>query len=265
MSNFLKEKNIEQWATIPDTQIFSNNRGEPRGIDIRAFKAVENCLKEYWWDGCVILGDFMDFNCISHFNKGSPGLVEGQTLAKDYKIANEILDRLLRAIRKKNPKAKIIYLEGNHEYRVIKYINENPERKGHDEVPINLRLKERDIRWVPYYDKNRYLIKGKLTFIHGIFVTDLHAKAHVMKYGTSIITGHDHDLQIYSYHRAGKNDNIVGVSMMCLCTPQRWEKGPNRWQLGWGVVSFWKNGYFQIHPIPINGYRFVFNNKEYKA
>ena len=256
-------KQLEKWAVLPDMQIKSDRSGRATGVDLKSLNAVLSCLADNSWDGLVILGDFLDFNCISSHNNGFPRLIEGQSLAKDYKIGNKILDQVVNAVRKNNKKCRIVFLEGNHEYRVERLIDANPTLEGIIEVPEGLHFKARNIEWIPCYKDNTDFNYKKLTFTHGVYTNDLHAKSHVTKFGHSVVYGHLHDFQAYTFPRRGKSDNIIGVSMMCLCTSQEWEKTPNRWQQGFGVVYFWGDGYFQIQPILINKHRFVFNNKEY--
>ena len=56
-----------------------------------------------------------------------------------------------------------------------------------------LRLKERGYK---YYEYNEPLKLGKVSFIHGAFATNLHAKKHLLAYGENIIYGHTHDVQV---------------------------------------------------------------------
>ena len=74
--------------------------------DSITLSAVEAYMADERWDEYINLGDFVDFDMISKFSEGLPGLVQGKTIAKAIGEANIILDRHVAAARKKNPKCK---------------------------------------------------------------------------------------------------------------------------------------------------------------
>jgi hypothetical protein len=78
-----------------------------------------------------------------------------RVILADYKITAEFLDRHQAIIRKNNPQAKFIILEGNHEDRMTRYINANPACEKMLEVPISLHLERRGIQWVPYWSEGK--------------------------------------------------------------------------------------------------------------
>lgn len=260
-------KKIKKVAILPDMQIREDQHGKIVGIDLKTLKAVLAWLEDNYWDEVVQLGDFLDFNCISSFNDHQPGAVANQDITKDYRAGNLILDKICKAAQSKNKNVKIVLLEGNHEYRIIKAKYANPTL-GITEIPTGLRLKERGIKWVQCFSASEFIQKfhkvGKLRLTHGMYGQDGHAKKHVTSLGVSILYGDRHDFQVYTWPRLGKNDNIIGMSIGCLCTSQEWERVANRWQQAVGVVYVWPGGDFQIQPILINNHRFVYNEKEYR-
>jgi len=163
--------------------------------DKRSVGAVLNYAATKHWDECVQLGDFVDMNSVSSHNKGKPLLVEGERLADDYEYANEFLDCLTQAVRAKNPKCKITLLKGNHEYRVDRYVEEHPALEGMIETKVGLRLKERGIQQINCYPGGELYKIGKLTFTHGYWCNEHHAKKHADYYGCSIVYGHCFDEQ----------------------------------------------------------------------
>ena len=81
------------------------------------------------FDEVIYIGDLLDFNQIAKFTKGQP-IQESRNLNEDYKIAGKILDRHISIIKKNNKRAKFTLLEGNHEERIERWVNQNPQAKG---------------------------------------------------------------------------------------------------------------------------------------
>ncbi len=231
--------------------------------DVRTMRAVEKYMQSQEWDKVIYLGDVMDLNVISSHNARNLRAVAGETLQKDYDYVNKVLDRHVKLLGK----AEIIYLEGNHEYRVTRYIDALPQLEGIVEVPKCLYLKDRGIKWVPSWSKGTVYTVGKANFIHGLYTGDAHAKSHVQKFGCNIFYGHLHDLQLYSWTRMGDNSTIVGHSLGCLCDYKAfWMKGrPNRWQQAVTRFDFFPDGHFTYNVIPIFKHRFVANGVVYQG
>src|SRR5207253_4459819 len=109
------------------------------------------------------IGDFLDFDCISDHNARNLRAVEGATIEEDYRIGNVILDRWQGLCD------KIVLLEGNHDYRVERFIDAYPRMAGSLEVEKGLHLKERGIKWVRSWSKGEVYKVGKAGFIHGLY------------------------------------------------------------------------------------------------
>lgn len=223
--------------------------------DEHTLKAVEQYLADQVWDEVVYLGDFMDFDCISHHNKDNLRAVSGKTVMKDYDQGLEILIRH----QKLAPKAKFTLLEGNHEDRVERYINANPQMEGMIEVELGLELRRRRVKWVRSWSKGEVYRIGKARFIHGIYTNQFHSKKTVEAFGDNIFYGHTHDIQEFSKEMKGDNKTIVGQSLGCLC---RYDMGymkgrPNKWQQGFGVFHFRDDGYFNYFVVRIFKHSFV--------
>lgn len=97
----------------------------------------------------VLLGDFIDCYHVSRYDKASGH----QKFEEELSVAREHLNTLLECGRR----ARVIYLEGNHEQRLEKYIIRNaPELSGLQSgggplsIPSLLGLSGRGIEWVPW-------------------------------------------------------------------------------------------------------------------
>ncbi len=133
-------------------------------------------------DVIIIGGDFMDLESVSsHGGNAYPP-----------KLKDEILEgvKVLKRIRAANKNAVIHYLEGNHETRLTRFTS-NVAPALHEAVSLRdvLKLDELDISWHKYGTPVWY---GKLSFVHGNWCTDAHAKKHLDAYGCSVTYGHTH-------------------------------------------------------------------------
>lgn len=241
---------------LPDMQIYSGPKGEILGIDLETWRSVLSYVRRYEWDECVIIGDFLDFNCISSHNDDKLRLVEGQRIKKDYAAGNTILDQLQACLPSK---CKITLVEGNHEYRMERFIDKLPALEGWIEVERGLHLAERGINYVKGWAQGHVYRIGKAVFIHGLYTNEHHAKKTAMRYGTNIFYGHTHDIQTYSAELKGDDKTITASSMGCLCKYDLpYMRGrPSKWQQGFGVFHFLPDGYFQFFQIRIFKHRFV--------
>lgn len=212
------------------------------------------------WDYWICLGDLLDNDAISQHNVGKPRLVAAApTVLESFDYANKWLDRHLRILHKKSPKAKKVLIEGNHEWRTERYADKNPELAGLVNVPRALHLKSREIEWVPFWSRGETYRVGKLHFAHGRFTIQHHAAKHVRDFGCCVVYGHTHDIQCFPVKKRGNQHNIAAWSMGCLCEyAQAYMQGrPHNWQHAFGVVCFFPDGAFQVMQIPITRHQFV--------
>lgn len=236
--------------------------------DTRSLAAVEQYMADEKWDEWLCLGDFIDFDFISHHNVGQHRLNEGKTLLSAYQVGNEILDRHQRIIRKRNPKAKFTLLEGNHDYRIEKYVDERPELSGSVELENGLCLKERGVKFVRCYSKGELYKLGKAYFHHGLYCGGNHAKKMVENFGVNVFYGHTHDLSQHSKILWGKDKTIVGQSLGCLCDYEQSyiKQNPTNWSHAFGIFYFMPGGYFTYYVVRLFNHSFVApNGKIYRA
>lgn len=234
--------------------------------DKRSLAAVEKFMADFRFDYYLIMGDFMDFDCISSHNKNNLRAVEGKRLMKDYEHAGEILDRHQAIIRANNKKAEFIFIEGNHDQRIERYVDANPALEGMVEVPTALEFGRRKFKWIPYWSQGTVFRLGKAAFIHGRYTNDAHAKKHVQRYGCNVFYGHLHDVQTYSAEMMGEGNTLVGQSLGCLCLPQKYMQGaPTKWQQAFGIFEFFPDGFFQYTVVRLFKHRFSYAGKVYEG
>lgn len=200
-------------------------------------------------------------------------------------------------MRNAAPHARIIWLAGNHEERMPKYIVQNATaayglRKGNSpeswpvlSVPYLCRMDEFGVEYFPGYPAADFWINKKLRIIHGDRVKSSGSTAHVYLNAekTSVIYGHIHRIETAFKTREDFDGprTIMAASPGCLARidgaiPST--KGGvdldgrpltrhENWQQGIGVVTFEDDGEhkFSYEVAPIYNGWMMYRGKEYKA
>lgn len=241
---------MQRWVIIPDMQVPYEDK--------RSLVAVENYIAAHRWDGYLNLGDFLDFNELSSFVEGRPGAVR-ESVAGTFAAGHTILDRHGRLVRRKNENARLVLLEGNHDYRATAYAEKYPALKEHLSVPKNLRLKERGVEWVPSWSKGKLFKLGNAYFTHGLLTGKYAAARMVDHFGVCIYAGHTHDVSFHSKVRHGDDKTLEGGSLGCLCRyDQQYLKGsPTAWQQAVTTMFVQPNGNYNLYVSRIFNHRFT--------
>lgn len=200
-------------------------------------------------------------------------------------------------LRAAAPNAKIIWLAGNHEERMPKYLVQNAGaayglRKGNTpdswpvlSVPYLCRMDEFGIEYRPGYPASDYWVNEKLRIIHGDRVKSSGSTAHVYlnQEKTSVIYGHIHRIETAFKTREDFDGprTIMAASPGCLARIDgaipstrggvdldgRPLTRHENWQQGIGVVTYEDDGNhrFAYDVIPIyNGWA-LYHGKEFVA
>lgn len=214
-----------------------------------------NWCKDFDPDYVILGGDIIDCESVSSHG-GNP---KPPTLVEEMAAGNKFLD----AVQTVNKRAKIIYLEGNHEDRLKRYLANNaPTLDGITTLPKELHLKERGIEWHEY---GAVVEIGKLGFTHGTFHGVHFAQKHLQHYGCSLVVGHTHRLQ--SFVQGIVNNELRGVfgmpGMLDL-SKVSYRKGPAGWGLGFGAIYIdQETGEFSVYPVLCNRGVVFWNGKRY--
>jgi len=251
-----------QSRLIPQRGLFCTDRHFP-AHDPLTNAALHHYIKDNQFDFLIDGGDLGDFDVISAHNKNNLRAVEGKRLTAQYDCMNRELDWLQAA----QPKAAITLIEGNHEYRVTRYIAAHPEAEGILEVPTQLDLSGRGIEWIPFWSKGSIKKIGKASFGHGRYINEMHAKKHALAYCGNFFYGHQHGIQSYSVVNLGDNNTYMAQCCGCLCAyDQTYMQGrPSNWQQAFVEFTFRDDGYFNYNLVQIFAHSFVVNGRIYHA
>lgn len=234
--------------------VFLSDIHFPWNIDL---SGIFKFIKDYKPDEIILGGDIIDGP-----DHGFEGWTFEQVEKNAYKRYDEevkILQKLMTDLREVAPKAKIIYLEGNHEERYQRMVRRYPNtlksrfRLDRDACP--------NAKWIPYGDYDSFYKVGDMLFTHGTIYPDAHAKKMAQAYlPNKVVYGHIHDFQSYTTHNGDpRKPGRYAVTSGCLCgrLPDYKKGHPNKWVNGfisWISINgcttptphLIENGMFQI-------------------
>lgn len=184
------------------------------------------------------------------------------TFEDDVHAGNILLDD----VQARCPKAKITYLEGNHEERIAKWIVTEVLRNKQDaQFLLNmmgpqsvLSLDKRKVRWVGKDKRHDGLrvqgtVKAGHCFItHGTRHGQNAAKQMLARFNANVVFGHVHKLMAFSSSNA-KDGEISAWSVGHLGRQQPlWRHGdPTDWTQGYGFQIVQPDGQFLHINVPV--------------
>jgi predicted MPP superfamily phosphohydrolase len=198
-----------------------------------------------------INGDLMDCWEISRWDR-SPKYQERGRYATELKQGRDFL----KGLRKRFPKARIVYIFGNHEYRHDHFITKNAvQLYGLPGMTLaeQLGLAENNIECIYSGNKESSFLWGKLLIGHFDMVNQhsgYTAKNVLDRKGISAIQAHSHRGGS-SFRRLWDRD-IVAHESFCLCDRDPCYVDHPNWQLGFLVIhKDRQSDHFFIEPHPI--------------
>lgn len=215
--------------------------------DPLAWKTFLAAVKHKKPDVLVIIGDFADFYAVSFYSKKPD---RARFLKAEIDSVNDELD----AVQKLRV-PRVVFLSGNHEARLERYLNEKaPELYGLIDVPTLFRFKERGWEYVPY---GQAISIGKMDFSHDVGRCGKNAaRASLEDYGDNITIGHTHQLG------TAYVGTVRGSKRVCLNVG--WLGGFKHvdykhknmalrsYQHGFGLIHQDSTGFSSCHAIPIH-------------
>ena len=276
---------------LPDMQVgyYRARNGELEPIHDEAAIAVALAICADINPSLVVLvGDNLDGAELGKY-RTSPAYQQTTQAAVDR------LATLCAELRQAAPNARIVWLAGNHEERLPRYILDNAVaafglRKGNApeswpvlSLPYLARMDEHGVEFVPGYPASAFWINDRLRVIHGDRVASGGSTAH--KYlgneKVSVIYGHIHRREYAARTREDRDGpkEIMAASPGCLATisgavPST--KGGldldgrpmariEDWQQGIGIVTYQDgDGLFAYHNIAIHDGWAMWAGKEYR-
>lgn len=225
-------------------------------------KLTYKILKSQRFDGIVQLGDALDFWQLSTYDKDPS---RKNTIMDDIDHWNKTLCKWSSLLPRN---AEIHLLEGNHEFRLHRYIARHA-RDLHEIVrPMSelLNLKERNasggavFRWHPYAKWSSCQI-GDCTLLHGFYFNTHVASTNLAKYRRNLICGHTHRVQFVS-------DGVYFSASLGHASDENLtahQPTPTGWQQAMGVLTLNSENKTSIEIILVNDGKAVFRGKHFQA
>lgn len=123
---------MNRHIVIPDAQVKS-------GVPIDHLLAAGNYITDHRPDTIICIGDFFDMHSLSIYDMGKIA-GEGARYQEDIEIGKEAMELLLSPIESYNVRRvkqklktyrpRLIFTLGNHEYRILRHIDNNPLLSG---------------------------------------------------------------------------------------------------------------------------------------
>jgi predicted phosphodiesterase len=208
-------------------------------------------------DKLFILGDFVDMYSISKFSRNPERVLN---LEWEFEQGREVLDRIDRAI----PKAEKIFIGGNHEDRLRKFLWNNPVLNGCIKLEEKLGLTDYGYTYHEYGHNYTY---QTLIYTHGYKVNKYSAytaKNLLDDIGMSVISGHTHRLG--THYKTNHSGALIGIENGCLCINDLsfdwFQREIPDWQHGFSVVKFIEDR-FNINQVCIPKHKFIIYGKQY--
>lgn len=200
---------------------------------------------------CVVLGgDILDNTPFTSHDAPPPAL-------DDVRTWFEYCQKFLTYLRKAFPKAHIVWIEGNHDNWVMRYLMKKAPILFNDpyyHLPQRLDLKKFNIE---FYTQEKILLAGKLqlhhghTLIRGVFAPVNAARGLFLRAKSHTLIGHVHTS---SSHVEGnlKGEFIATYSTGCLCTlAPDYDPHNTKHNVGFAHILTEKNGNFTVNNLKI--------------
>jgi predicted phosphodiesterase len=252
----------ERHLIISDTQV--------PDTDYRALHAIQKFVKDFKPTHVWFNGDMLNATPVASYTVPADYHISLMDEIKELKV---LLRHFVSETLKVSPEAKFYFLEGNHERRLIKYINNNApavielEIDGERVLTFSkiLELKKLNIKWINYWDDEE--ISKDTTILHGTIArikSGYTAQAYIDKYGKNVVAGHCHRLALV--FRTQGNTVRFGMETGSLCNRKMkvpYVKSPD-WQSGFGIIQKVDETYYP-QVIPIINHAFIFGKKIYSG
>ena len=215
--------------------------------DEKVIKLLYTFIKDLKPDKLYLAGDIIDFWEISKFSKKP---LNGTELQKDIDQTYTILEKL-RSLMGNN---EIVYLQGNHEFRLEKYLYAKaPEISGLRNLKFTnlLPLSKLGISFMAV-DSNASRFQDNYVQIENIYIGHFDkvnqkagytAQNLIASKGVSVIQAHVHRFG-FSAKRLMDNRLLVGYENGCCCSLKPCYTANPDWQHAFCVMFLYRDGYY---------------------
>lgn len=206
-------------------------------LDPACAEIVLETIKREKPDKVIHLGDFLDCHDISRFTK-----IEQVDLAYEFEEGRKFLAKL----RKSCGDIPIALLEGNHEYRLTKYIaSQAPELRGLRGLSVYDQLDLKDFGITYHQNRGNGMTKfGPVNLRHGVKVSQHSAYSAKNEFEKkvleSFVMGHTHRMGAY-FNSINKAYWAIEAGCTCYIDDVEYAPQPINWQQGFVIIEISDN------------------------
>ena len=235
--------------------------------DPRAVNLFLRWVQQHKPTEIILNGDILDCYKISRWAQpGSPG--PGMRAEVEFGCT------FLGDLRSVAPRARIQYIEGNHEFRLRGFLNnqaaEVADLDHHLTIPLQLKFAEHKIKYVLCHGAKWFstYIQPFDDLLVGHFAktscqSAYAAKALVDRYGESLVTGHGHTMGLHTRTMNGRE--VTGVEGGCLCDLHPPYCEPHHWRQGFVVAHNRPGERTHLERIEIINHAFYYGGLRYST
>lgn len=231
---------VSTTLVIPDTHVPYE--------DPQAFEVLLKAIDDIKPQELVFIGDFADFYAVSFHSKDPR---REKFLVGEVEKVNKRLDEIdsIGAASR-----DVVFIEGNHEDRLRRYISDKaPELEGLVDVNDLFKFKERNYKHIKYRDHYKH---GKVYYTHDSGRSGKYAVFHTLgDYGANVVFGHSHrGGVVYSGEMRGNSHasmNVGWLGSIASIDYKHKARALRDWQQGFGLVRYDKQGYGWMNFVPI--------------
>lgn len=230
------------------------------GQNLKRAELLGKAIKALQPTRVVFIGDFMTFDSLSEWDMDKRKKMEGRRYAKDIRSGREFLSRMYTHIGSQRPEFHLC--EGNHEYRLHRYLSSDPTFDGAVDYIGDLDIGSWKITPFKSYisiqgvDFTHVPINEAGKAIGGKFACN---KALDIVNG-SVVFGHTHKLDTASIHRHGAEHLSHALNVGCYFEHiDDYAKGSvtSYWR-GLVLINHYKHGRFGFNCLPMGMMRKIF-------
>lgn len=200
--------------------------------DIRAIKILCKVIKAIRPEYLIVLGDSLDFYQLSKFDKNP---LRKTTVSDDVDEFRDVLMQLDGACPLSTKK---VFLEGNHEHRLQKWIWSNATELGKMIPSLESYCGFKDLGW-RFFKYGDFYRLGDVLYMHGDRCGMNVSMNMIRKYGCSVVHGHDHGAGIRWFANAvGRMFALNCGHLSDMAQQEYLYGGVADWTSGFGLVEY---------------------------
>lgn len=250
--------------------IIPDSHAEP-GVDNRRYTWLGKLIADIEPDVIVHIGDLFDMVSLCSYDKGQQK-AEGRRYGDDIQVGKDAIDLIEKEISKLNStrkyklyKPRKVFCVGNHEDRINRAAQDNPEFYGHLSLD-DLGMEDKGWEQVPF--KTPVEIDGICYahyFISGVMGRPIGGEhpchSAIKKMYKSCIFGHSH-VWDYCERTDVMGKRMISVNVGCYLDPDQWEEyageANKMWRNGITILNDVQDGVFDVEFISMGRIRTMY-------